>query len=133
MDGGASDPGYVNIRDAKDGPLRSARYHCEYLWSLFEPHADSDFRTELRREFDARYWEMYLTASLIVSGHAATCPKPEGPDVGIRFKGRRIWFEATSPTPGQPDSPDAIGESVKGQVPEERIILSLPEQHIDKI
>jgi hypothetical protein len=123
MDGDASDPSYVNIRDAKDGPLRSARYHCEYLWSLFEPHADSDFRTELRREFDARYWEMYLTTSLIVAGYSVTCPKPAGPDVGILFKGRRIWFEATCPTSGRPGAPDAIGESVMGQVPEEKIIL----------
>jgi hypothetical protein len=53
-DGNASDPGYVNIRDAKDEPLRSARYHCEYLWMLFESHADRDFQTELQREFDAR-------------------------------------------------------------------------------
>jgi hypothetical protein len=123
MDGDASDSGYVNIRDAKDEPLRSARYHCEYLWILFQAHADADFQSELRREFDARYWEMYLTTSLIVAGYAVTCPKPEGPDVGILYKGQRIWFEATAPTSGKPGAPDSIGEVGEGQVPEEKIIL----------
>jgi hypothetical protein len=122
-DGNASDPGYVNIRDAKDEPLRSARYHCDYLWILYEPHADHDFQTELQREFDARYWEMYLTTSLILAGYTVTCPKPEGPDVGITYKGQRIWFEATSPTGGKPGTPDFVGGPAAGQVPDEKIML----------
>jgi hypothetical protein len=65
---------------------------------------------------------MYLTCSLIFAGHVVTCPKP-GPDVGIMYKGRRIWFEAMSPTPGKPGSPEYVGGPVKGPVPEEKIIL----------
>jgi hypothetical protein len=67
LDGEASDPAYGNIRDAKEGPLRLARSHCEYLWIFFQHHADSEFRNELRN-FDPRYWEMYLTTTLILSG-----------------------------------------------------------------
>jgi hypothetical protein len=122
MDGDASDPVYANIRDAKDGRLRSARYQCEYLWILFQTHADAEFRNELRREFDARYWEMYLTMSLILAGYEVTCPKPEGPDVGILYKGQRIWFEATTATPGKPGAPDSVG-AADGQVPAEKIML----------
>jgi hypothetical protein len=122
MDGDASDPAYGNIREAKDGPLRSARHRCEYLWILFQAHADAEFRNELRREFDARYWEMYLTMSLILAGYEVTCPKPEGPDVGIFYKGQRIWFEATTATPGKPGAPDSVGEA-DGQVPSEKIML----------
>jgi hypothetical protein len=122
-DGEASDPGYRNIRDAKDRPLKSARWHCEYLWILFQYHADNDFRVQLRSNFDARYWEMYLTMSFIFAGYAVTSPKPEGPDVGIIHRGQRIWFEATSPTCGVPGKPDSIGEAVEGEVPEEKIIL----------
>lgn len=124
-DGDASDPGYVNLRDAVSGPLKSARWHCEYLWIFFKSHADGEFRTELRSNFDARYWEMYLTTSLILAGYEVACPKP-GPDVGIIYKGQRIWFEATSPTCGAPDSPDHIAAPAPGQVydvPEEKIIL----------
>ena len=66
----ASDPGYRNIRDGKDPRLKLAKWHCQYLWILFERHADKEFRTELRRSFDARYWEMYLTTSLIFAGES---------------------------------------------------------------
>jgi hypothetical protein len=118
----ATDPGYRNVRGAKEGPLRFARWHCEYLWILFQQHADKEFRKELRSEFDARYWEMYLTTCFIFARYSVTCPKP-GPDVGIMYKGRRIWFEATSPTCGAPGSPDYAGGPVEGRVPEEKIIL----------
>jgi hypothetical protein len=121
--GAASDPGYVNIHNAKYGPLLAARYHCEYLWILFQAHADDKYGEQIRHEFDARYWEMYLTTSLILAGHSVTCPKPQGPDVGIVYKGQRIWFEATSPTGGKPGEPDSIGEAKNGKVPEEKIIL----------
>jgi hypothetical protein len=95
---------------------------CQYLWRVFERHADKEFCKELRSTFDARYWEMYLTTSLIFAGYAVTCPKP-GPDVGILYEGQRIWFEATSPTRGAPDKPDSVGEVVYGQVPEDKITL----------
>src|SRR6266404_1648157 len=81
----ASDPGYRNIRDSTDPRMKLAKWHCEYLWMFFERHADNEFRTELRRTFDARYWEMYLTTSLILAGFEVTCPKP-GPDVGIIYR-----------------------------------------------
>ena len=121
----ATDAGYRNIRDAKDGPLYAARYHCEYLWIFFERHADAEFRTELRSNFNTRYWEMYLTTSLILAGYEVTCPKP-GPDVGIMHKGQRIWFEAVSPTAGNPDSPDYIARPALGEVsdvPNEKMVL----------
>lgn len=114
---------YRNVRDAKDGPLRSARFRMEYLWRFFEPYADKDFKSELRTEFDARYWEMYLTVSLILAGYEVTCPKPAGPDVGIRYKGKRIWFEATSPNRGTPGRSDYVEDTGDGSVPEDKIIL----------
>jgi hypothetical protein len=84
---------------------------CQYLWRVFERHADKEFCKE-----------MYLTTSLIFAGYAVTCPKP-GPDVGILYEGQRIWFEATSPTRGAPDKPDSVGEVVYGHVPEDKITL----------
>ena len=40
----ASDPGYRNIRDGKDPRMKLAKWHCQYLWRLFERHADKEFR-----------------------------------------------------------------------------------------
>ena len=122
------DPGYRNIRDGKDPRLKLAKWHCQYLWMLFERHADKEFRAELRRSFDARYWEMYLTTSLIFAGYEVTCPKP-GPDVGIVYRGQRIWFEATAPDCGDPGKPDSVPTKVEGEVPERKNRPSLSQQH----
>jgi hypothetical protein len=121
----APDAGYRNIRAATNGRLYLARCHCEYLWIFFERHADAEFRKELGSSFSARYWEMYLTTSFILAGYSVTCPKP-GPDVGIVLRGKRIWFEAVSPTPGRPGSPDFIQQPKSGEVsdvPNEKIVL----------
>ena len=123
--GDNSEPGYRNIRDAKGGRLYSIRHHCEYLWLFFERHADPEFKVELRNNFNARYWEMYLTTTLILSGCEVTCPKP-GPDVGIMHRGKRIWFECVSPTPGHPNSPDYVPPPKEGEVydvPNEKMVL----------
>jgi hypothetical protein len=62
--------------------------------------------------------------------------KRPGPDVGIMYEGRRIWFEATSPTCGTPGSPDYAGGPIEGPVPEEKIILrylnSISTKHKDQ-
>jgi hypothetical protein len=129
--GPASDIGYVNLRDAKDGLMRAAREDCEALWETFEPYADEHFLSEIRSNFDVRYWEMYLTASLIQDGYPVSCPKP-GPDVGIVYNGKRIWFEATSPTRGAEGAADQVPklrpltlgeEPVMQDVPNEKLVL----------
>jgi hypothetical protein len=106
-DGHAADAGYRNVRAAENEPMKAAREHCEELWAVFEPHADAEFLVEIRGEFDARYWEMYLTSALIHLGFKVNCPKP-GPDVGVVFARQRIWFEATSPQRGSEKSADKV-------------------------
>ncbi len=124
--GPAGDNCYVSIRDAIKGPLVAARTKCEYLWEIYEPYADDHFLTEIRNNFDARYWEMYLTVFLLEEGYEdVVCPKP-GPDVGIRFGGKRIWFEATSLTRGAEGAPDQVPEMENGvlrRVPNELMLL----------
>src|SRR5450432_925204 len=92
--GPASDIGFKNVRDLNNDYMRAARENCEALWELYEPYADTEFLTEIKSNFDARYWEMYLTVFFIKEGFKVCCPKP-GPDIGIEFDGQRIWFEAT--------------------------------------
>ena len=111
------------------GRLRAARSHCEYLWIFFQHHADPEFRNELRSNFDARYWEMYLTTSLILAGYDVTCPKP-GPDVGIMYKGQRIWFEATCPTRGADGAPDQIPEMKVAAPGRDPIVYDVPNEKI---
>jgi hypothetical protein len=132
LEGGEGEIGYRNIRDGQSPPLVRARYHCEYLWTFFQHHCDRDFQKELRTNFHSSYWEMFLTVSLILDGYSVTCPKPIGPDVSIIYRGRRIWFEATTPMPGSILSPDKVDapdmQTIDGQAaifdtPNEKIVL----------
>jgi len=122
----ATDLAYIHTRAAQNEHSKKCRENCERLWEQYEPYADPEFRIELRSNFDARYWEMYLTTALSELGHQVCCPKP-GPDVGIEIDGLRIWFEATSPDRGQHGSPDQVPEVRYGGeaywVPNEKIIL----------
>lgn len=74
---------------------------------------------------------MYLITYLIGEGYTVHCPKP-GPDVGIEFDKRRIWFEATSPTRGADGTVDRVpaqklvrrgDEPVVQDVPNEKLVL----------
>ena len=123
--GPATDAAYVNIRDAQSGWLVNVREHCEALWTTYAEHADRNFLTEIRSEFNAHYWEMYLTVSLVDMGFRVFCPKP-GPDVGIEVGGTRVWFEAICPKPGDPNNPDRIHAPESGSaywVPNDRMVL----------
>jgi hypothetical protein len=120
-----SDPAYVNTRDVDNCFARRGRENCERLWEIYEPYADPDFLTEIADHFDTRYWEMYLTVSLIEQGYEVSCPKP-GPDVGVVFNGARIWFEATCPTRGADGALDQVPEHQDGvvkTVPNEKMAL----------
>jgi hypothetical protein len=131
--GDAEDKAYVNLRDIMDVPEAVAgRSFCERLWTTFHPDADAHFLTEIRRDFAARFWEMYLTCALrhhaAKHDYAVTCPKRSkgGPDVLIEYQGRRIWIEAITVTDGDPSKPDAPVEANRpkpGQIPDEQILL----------
>ncbi len=122
----ATDLAYIHTRAAENEHSKKCRENCERLWEQYEPYADPEFRIELRNNFDARYWEMYLTTTLSGLGYQVCCPKP-GPDVGIEIEGLRIWFEATSPDRGQDGSRDQVPEVTYGgeayNVPNEKMIL----------
>jgi hypothetical protein len=119
IDDPATDPAYINVRAAENAFTRKARQNCEELWEIFEPHADPEFLIEIRDNFDARYWEMYLAVFLIRKGYDVYAPKP-GPDIGIRFLGCRIWFEATCPERGAAENLDQVPDlrvAPPGEVP----------------
>ena len=123
----ASDPAYINVRAAENEITRKAKQQCEVLWDQYEEYADNEFRVELRNNFDARYWEMYLTVSLIDMGFSVTCPKPD-PDVGIQYKGQRIWFEATSLTRGLDGTADQVPERISAKAGEEPVVYQVPNE-----
>ncbi len=125
----ATDTSYINIRAAQNEFTRTGRENCEALWQLYEQYADREFLIEIRKNFDARYWEMYLTTFFIRKGYKVSCPKP-GPDVGIEYCGRRIWFEATSPSRGQEGKPDQVPAIKAVRLGDDPVVSTVPNKKL---
>ena len=121
----ASDPAYRNIRD--DVGNRAIRASCEHLWSSYYRDADEHFLTEIRRDFGARFWEMYLTCAFRKQAQAlsysVSCPKP-GPDILLESASHRTWVEAVIVTDGDPGKADApLQREPNGGIPIDQIVL----------
>jgi hypothetical protein len=128
-DGAASHPAYINLRERVSPEAEVGRIFTEQLWDDYVPYADPNFLTEIRVDFDARFWEMYLTCALLQDrlkhGYSVSCPKP-GPDILIEHQGQRIWIETITVTDGAPGKPDSVCPPVLGKVstvPDEKIVL----------
>ena len=124
----AQDIAYKNICIAAHPIEREIKAFCELLWSTFEIHADTHFLEQIRRSFYERYWEMYLTSSLIDWGFEVQSAR-HGPDILIENNDLRIWIEAVASGNGDPiynlDVVPDIETGIAQQVPEEKIILRL--------
>lgn len=127
--GDATDPLFTHLRDPSHEWESTARCFAERLWMVFQSYADPHFLTEIRRDFSARFWEMYLTCAFLEKasdrGYFLSCPKP-GPDIRLDLNGDRIWVEAVTATNGEPGRPDSLMEpSPDGsyRIPEEKIVL----------
>ena len=104
-----------------------ARVDCEKLWSIFRDYADPNFKREFGFRTHERWFEMYLTVSLLRAGRQIRCPKP-GPDVCLLEEGRRMWAEAVCANPGDPGRRDSAPATVPGRVyrePTEQYVLRI--------
>ena len=130
--GQAESPAYRNLCAMATLEAREGKELAEQLWTQYHPYADAHFLTEIRRDFHARFWEMYLTCTLLQHGqqhdYSVSCPKYEtgGPDIRIEHGDLRIWIEAVTATDGDPMKADSVIKPKIGQeyvVPDEKIIL----------
>jgi len=125
---------YKNVRNGKKGFLRKARQHCEDLWSQYESYADPHFLDEFPRRFHQRWFEMYLTVSLIQSDFDIQCPKP-GPDILLKLNGRRMWIEAVCATRGEESKMDSVPKlqmNSVDRVPMDQCVLRVTQSLKDK-
>ncbi len=123
-----SDELYCIIRDEP----RYARDKAwmEELWDTYQDYADKDFQKQLAQDFHARFWEMYLTCTLIFNSFKVVpkLTRSEGPDIEIDDSLRRIFLEAIAPSEGVSNNPDKVRRleinTVKAMpVPEREILL----------
>ena len=61
----APSPEYKYVLNAADERSQEVKAHCEDLWCDFSKHADEHFLDEFPVHFHQRWFEMYLTVSLI--------------------------------------------------------------------
>lgn len=122
---GLNDSAYENLRSSNHPVDLRARAKADQLWEVFTPYADPEFEVEFRAEIHSRWWEMYLTTTLVERRRHVECPKP-GPDVLVLDNGLRTWVEAIAPTQGDTDSQDRVPDlelNVVRDYPETRILL----------
>lgn len=122
LDGESDDPGYVNVRDLPH--YDNAREFIFHLWNIYKPFADPHFREDAKNHFLQRFWEMYLTVTLIKHGYEICRIGDEGPEFYIEHNNKRIWIEAIAPGPGE--GADQVPEpelGVASEVPTEKILL----------
>jgi hypothetical protein len=131
IDDPRADAAYKNIRAPKGEGAAVARANCDDLWRDFAPYASEHFRTEFRRHFHQRWFEMYLAVALLRAGLNIACPAEGAPDVRVQHRdGSVLWLEATSPTGGDKPNPDRVEDPIRPgggaaafYVPTERVIL----------
>lgn len=119
--GEAKDPYYKCLRDQAN--LTESREFIESLWQKYAKYADPHFLIEAKRQFHPRFWEMYLTCTLLERGFKIQRFGHEGPEYFFMIENRRIWVEAIAPEAGNgddkvPDIPEGISYS-----PAEKIFM----------
>jgi len=113
--------------------------YMECLWEIYHPYADRDFPKQLPQDFHARFWEMYLTCTLI-SKSLSVVPKQtraQGPDILVDDSSRRIFLEAITPSQGDNYNPDrvpnpAFNTNKAERLPDTEIILRYSSAIADK-
>ncbi len=124
---GSPESFYESLRNGHHEIDARIRVFVDHMWGVYQPYADRNFATELRRDFHARFWEMYLTYILLSHGYRIHCHKP-GPDILVNSESSRIWIEAVAPSQGSDGSKDHVPDMVTDRIevqhyPEREIIL----------
>jgi len=116
---------YEKLRISKHPTAKKSREITNQLWKKYKDYADKNFKQEIKNDFHARFWEMYLACILLQNGFFLQKHKG-GPDILFKYNNQKIWVEATAPSPGE--SEDRVPEIeynsfVAQKHPEENIIL----------
>lgn len=127
---------YSNLRNSRKCP--EGRAFVEKLWLRFSAVADSTAREDAKQNFQQRFWEMYLWATLSDWDFNPLAPGGEGLDFHVDNAGIRTWFEANVPEAGS--GADAVEEHFSSpgkwefrEVPYDRIVLRLTSAFHSKV
>lgn len=125
---------YKKVYEATDERLKEVRDHCIDLWCDYAQYADAHFLNEFPRNFHQRWFEMYLTVSLLRAGIGVCCPKP-GPDIQLKLNGRHGYIEAVCASSGEQNRHDSVSDLLPGRaaaVPMDSYVLRVLSSLLDK-
>ena len=106
---------YDDVRNRVNERCHSVREHCEDLWRDYWKFADENFPVEFALQFHQRWFEMYLSVTLLRRGIAVKCIN-HGPDILAMFDKRRVWIEAVCAGTGEPGMADSVPDTPVGVV-----------------
>lgn len=97
---------------------------ADELWLVYANYADPHFESEFRLHTYERYWEMYLTCTLLSRGFEVQSSR-SGPDVRVATARGTAWIEAVAPARGQEGGADTVPEFAHGvfEYPDDLIVL----------
>jgi hypothetical protein len=130
---------YLSIRDGQSPVCASVRDFIEGVWPYCKPYLDLDTRTDARANFHQRWWEIYLTHSLLCTGvqlvkRESRQSKKYGPDLLAQIDERNVWIEAVAPTAGT--AADAVRSGGPSRAPkpfpEKEIMLRFQQSFSEK-
>lgn len=131
--GAGADPSFLAVRDEPE--LAFVRQRCELLWQGHRLHAAKDFTSEFSKNFDDRFWEMYLRERLAQHYPDVRHPK-SGPDFIVDGP-PRVAIEATVASKGtgpsavptmarvDDDAANALDDDAESSVPFEQCALRI--------
>lgn len=105
-------------------PERKTKFN--QLWSIYEPYADKHFLHQIKYNFHARTWEMYL-GNIFLLNKLDIETLDNGPDIKIKSFYKPIFVEATVANKG--DGIDAVPEPLYNigamDVPHDQMLMRL--------
>jgi hypothetical protein len=126
-----ADSFFTAVKTSNTRRVIQVRAHCEAMWAIYRQYADPQFLDEFPRRFHERWFEMYLTVTLLRQGALVQTTRPPGPDILVAHEDRRIWIEAICGTGGEPGRPDSIAQPQ--YVPGSAVVTSAGYEEWDKI
>lgn len=126
-------PKYYDPYYIASGAILKRRALFEELYEKFQPYKDSHFDSQVKIDFNARSWEMYL-ANVFLENGIAISSSDKGPDIKIEYKDRNIWIECVASKNGSGSDrvPELLYNGSFQSYPEREMMLRLTGNMEDK-
>jgi len=100
---------YLWIKGDDCQKAQNAKKQVEELYKLYGEYLDRDFPQKLAEDFNARYWELYLVASLKERNYKLYSKQnTQGPDILVQENNNKIFIEAVTVSEGDKKNKDKV-------------------------